>query len=60
MSPAENDPNYLMGWEKWALVRYAKIVKAALPNAGVVTSGRKADIAYSIVAACQANPRPTR
>jgi hypothetical protein len=46
----------MMELPKYELVRYAKKVKAALPHEDVLTSGRKADIAYSIDAAIRNNP----
>ena len=51
------DPYYLMQMPKDQLVRYAHKVKTALPSEGVLTSGRKADIAWSIVVAIKNNPR---
>jgi hypothetical protein len=48
--------SYLMEWPKWQLVAYARKVAAALPHERVLTSGRKADIAFSIMAALRNNP----
>ncbi len=50
------DFNVLFTMPKWQLVRYAQKVKAALPHEEVFTSGRKADIAYSVLGAMQRNP----
>lgn len=52
----ELDPYYLMGLSKDQLVKYARKVQKALPGEGVIASGRKADIAFSIVAAIKNNP----
>lgn len=53
---ASADPYVLMEMPKYALVAYAKKVKAALPHEQIFTSGRKADIAYSITSAIGRNP----
>lgn len=49
----EQDTNRMMNMPKWELVRFAQKVQAALPGKGVITSGRKADIAFSIFVATQ-------
>lgn len=51
-----DDAYYLMEMPKYALVAYAKKVKAALPHEQIFLSGRKADIAWSIVGAVARNP----
>lgn len=63
--PGGNSVDRLMARPKWELVAYARQVQAALPDAGVIAYGTKADIAYSIAAAIANNPpaedtRPTR
>lgn len=53
---AGEDINLLMSRPKWDLVRYARKVQAALPHETIYTSGRKADIAWSILSAVARNP----
>jgi hypothetical protein len=52
-TPLEQDTNRMMNMPKWELQRFARKVKAALPAGGVITTGRKADIALSIFVATQ-------
>lgn len=56
--PGVEDVYYLMSLPKYELERMARKAKTQLPGAGIITTGRKADIAYSIAAAAQANPEP--
>lgn len=46
----------LMGLSKVELVRYARAVDVALPGAGVIVSGTKADIAWQLAAVLADNP----
>jgi hypothetical protein len=51
-----NHVERLMLMSKTELIRYARKVQAALPDAGVIVSGTKADIAYQLAAVLAAHP----